>query len=145
MAADAPHTRRRPHPAPWHSCASSVRTTTEFSTISRNSWNAAARSSGDASAACISAREALIPAHGAGAKGFIRAMSVQIPIWQWAIAKLTGPDDPSFSIDTEGFIPHRATSLRNVSISERSLLTTSWRSSTVGSSSCMGAGSSRVT
>ncbi len=35
-------------------------------------------------------------------------MTMQIPIWQWAIAKLIGPDDSSFPVDTEGFIPHRA-------------------------------------
>ena len=35
-------------------------------------------------------------------------MTIQIPIWQWAIAKLTGLNDPSFPIDTKWFILHQA-------------------------------------
>jgi len=38
----------------------------------------------------------------------ISRMCVQNPIWQWAIAKLTGPDNPSVAINTEGLIPRRA-------------------------------------
>ncbi len=37
-----------------------------------------------------------------GTRRFIRAMSVQIPIWQRAVAKLPGPGDPTVPPDKEG-------------------------------------------
>jgi hypothetical protein len=78
---------------------------------------------------------------GSGPKG---SAIVQDPIWQWAIAKVFRPDHLVFQVHGSPY-SCSGKSFRNISISVRSLLTTSCRSSTVGSSSWTRVGNSGVT